>query len=174
MEREHVEGFSLIELLVVLVVVSILASSGFSLMDVIRRYRFYSDIDAQVGVLLSARNAAANHYVNVSVCPSDDGVACGLRWGKGMLAFEDRNGDAVFDSPERVIGFLVHDAQVGSMKWASFSGRNAVIFDAKGLASASNGTLLVCDQKGHLARKIIVNRGGRVRLKDVSAVDCFR
>lgn len=165
-------GFSLVELLVVLAVMSILATSGLSFLDAINRYRFLNSVNAQLGMLAFARNAAASRYVSVSLCPSDTGITCGQQWAKGMLAFEDRNGDAVLGEEDKILNFQAHDTQVGRVNWSSFTGRNAVIFNAKGLTPASNGTFLICDQQGRLARNVIINRGGRVRLMNADVADC--
>lgn len=165
-------GFSLLESLIVLAVISVLTASGLSVMDGFRRYRFYNDINAQLSMLAFARSTAASRYVSVSICPSENGVICGKQWAKGMLAFEDYDGDSALGARDKVLAFFARDTQVASINWTSFSGRNAVIFDAKGLASASNGTFVVCDQQGRLAKKIIISRGGRLRLSNALPADC--
>jgi type IV fimbrial biogenesis protein FimT len=97
--QKNNKGFSLIELIVTLAVVSILVSiAAPSFMDVLRDNRTATDANKLIATIQLARSEAAKQGVPVTI--SNDGDDTGNtanQWEKGWIVFTDWNGNGVYD-----------------------------------------------------------------------------
>ncbi|NQD91971.1 prepilin-type N-terminal cleavage/methylation domain-containing protein, partial [Pseudomonas sp. CrR25] len=80
-------GFTLIELMVVIVIVAILASIGVpSFRTLIQNNNLTSQTNGLLGLLQLARSEAVTQRQQVTVCPSSDQATCnGADWNDGGL-----------------------------------------------------------------------------------------
>lgn len=95
-------GFTLIELMITLVVVSILLAAAVPYLgDFTRNNRLVSQANDFVSGAQLARSEAVKQGINTVVCPSSDQVSCSgnaADWQTGWLVFSDFNLDGDLDA----------------------------------------------------------------------------
>lgn len=180
-------GYTLIELMSMLAVVSILVSVGLPMMNVFfDGNRMISNGNELVAGLHIARSEAIKQQARVTMCQSDDLASCTNtgRWEDGFLVFLDNGGAAVgnasVDPGERILRVNA-GADGTKVTIRSNDGlnqiTNAVTFTSRGLPKATNGasqsgTFRVCDSRGlkmnadgtsTVARGVVLSLSGRVR-----------
>lgn len=163
------QGFSLIELLVVLAILSILLAVSLpNFQNMIENNRTNSQAKLFLTTLNLARSEAIKRGGNVAVCASNDGTDCDAdAWADGWIVFFDTNGDAdgtagSVDGTDILI--RVFDS-VGSSNVITFS---ADLFEYNNLGFSANGgtqTLLICPASAVAAnaRSIVIGPSGRGR-----------
>jgi type IV fimbrial biogenesis protein FimT len=95
------KGFTLLELIMVILIVGILASVGTaSFKYVTTSNRISSEINGMLGDMQYARSQAIKTGTTVTVCPSSNGTSCTgtTTWGTGWIAFLDFNGNGTVDT----------------------------------------------------------------------------
>ncbi|MFT6285572.1 MAG: type IV fimbrial biogenesis protein FimT [Halieaceae bacterium] len=177
-------GFTIIELMVVLVIVAVLATiAGPSFKDSIERNRRLSTMEQAVAILNHARTEAVSRSAQVRVCPSTDSDACRLGsndWTPGVIAFVDDGGatgcatagDGLWDNTDDP------PCEAGIRVVSSFSStinvygpdpnsplESAIIFNPDGGAEQL-GSIRFCndDNNENRASAIIVGVSGQLRI----------
>jgi type IV fimbrial biogenesis protein FimT len=87
-------GFTLVELMIAIVVVSILLASGApAFKDFIKNNRVTSQTNGHVSVIQLARSEALKRGSNMVVCASSDQATCTGKdtWAEGWILFSDLN-----------------------------------------------------------------------------------
>jgi type IV fimbrial biogenesis protein FimT len=115
------QGFTVLELLMVMLIVGILASVGTaSFKYVTVSNRISSEINGLLGDMQFARSQAIKTGTTVTVCPSSDSLNCtgNSTWSSGWIVFLDFNGNGAVDSSTdvviRVQKSITPDTLVGS------------------------------------------------------------
>ena len=180
-------GYTLIELMAVLAVVSILVTVGLPQMNVFfESNRMISNTNEIVAGLHIARSEAIKQQSRVTMCQSADQANCtnSGKWEDGFIVFVDNGGAAVgnatVDPGERILrinaGADGNQVTVRSND-AQNQIANSVTFTSRGLPKATNGaaqsgTFRVCDNRGLIvtadgastvARGVVLGLSGRVR-----------
>lgn len=162
-------GFSLIELLVVMAILSILLAVSLpNFRDMIESNSSNSQAKLFLTTLNLARSEAIKRGGNVAVCASNDGADCDEdEWGEGWIVFFDANGDAngltgSVDANDTLI--RVFDS-VGSSNVTTFT---VDLFEYNNLGFSATGgtqTLLICPASSNAvnARSIVIGPSGRGR-----------
>lgn len=152
--RASVEGFTVVEVMITLVVAAVLltlAAPAFT--DLIANNRLRSEVYALRGLLMEARSEALTERNNVTVCRSGDGLGCNGTWRNGYIAFFDNNGDGVVDEGERIILARTPDTRRIDIRFSNEA--NRVVFNSRGnahtAAGSFNGTFTLCDERGAAA-----------------------
>ncbi|MFK8021200.1 MAG: GspH/FimT family pseudopilin [Pseudomonadales bacterium] len=99
-------GFTLLEMLIVLVVIAILAAlAGPSFMATIANAEVNGTRNKLASAAQFARSEALKRKTPVSVCASADQATCsnGTDWENGWLVFSDANGNGALDGGEPVL-----------------------------------------------------------------------
>lgn len=93
------KGFSLIELMVALSILVILSTIGVpSLVGFVRTQKLESAVQLFKDGYSQARYEAVTRQETVHICPLNNVTnRCGNNWNRGMLTFNDLNGDSQFD-----------------------------------------------------------------------------
>jgi type IV fimbrial biogenesis protein FimT len=172
MQPRHIHGFSLIELVVVLVIMSILtAVAAPQIAAVLNAGRITSNANEVLGGLQLARIEAVRANRRTGFCSSTNGTSCngGNPW-TGWIVFSDRNTNGVADAGE-----LVRAGNIEAPMRAIGTNlpNNRVTFRADGLAYQNDttnllvGTLRLCmptDTPLENARDIRIASGGRASI----------
>jgi len=166
------KGFTLIELMVALVVVTILFSVGVpGFTSLVRDTQQVSHYNTMVSALRYARAEAVKRSTAVSVCPRASDLTCGNSWDDGMLVYDDAlvNGAAgTLDENDTVLrAFTFKSTTLEVTATAivrpamSSSVQTGVRFDGNGQTNWTTGTWLLCDSRGdEFARAYILNGAG--------------
>jgi len=176
-------GYTLIELMSMLAVVSILVSIGLPMMNVFfDSNRMISNTNDLVAGLNIARSEAIKQQIRVTLCQSADTASCtgSGQWEDGWIVFQDPNGNATVDGGERILRLnagvdggqvTIRSNDVGNLI------ANSVSFTSRGLPKALNGgsqsgTFRICDKRGlkvnadgttTVARGVNLSLSGKVR-----------
>jgi type IV fimbrial biogenesis protein FimT len=172
--RTSTQGFTLIELIITVVIVSILAAvvvPGFT--NIVRANRQVTNTNDLVAALHFTRSEAIRRGDRVTLCQSDDAASCtnANKWEEGWIVFNDANDNDIFDADTETL-IRVHEG-VGdtqtTVRADSAAIRNNVSFLATGFPERTDGTaqagvFRICDDDGlDSARGVIVTAAGRVR-----------
>ncbi|MDT3337394.1 GspH/FimT family pseudopilin [Shewanella sp. SP1S1-7] len=166
----HQKGFSLIELIISLAVLTILLTGGVpSLTDVYTQYRADSSIRIIQQTLQFARNQAITLNRTVTACAVID-QKCEQNWQAGLTVFIDTNNNNQLDDSDKKLYITNAFDSKDIVKY----NRTAIRFQPDGLASGTNGTLKYCPSSATspYSRAVIVNQAGRVRLSKNSNINC--
>jgi type IV fimbrial biogenesis protein FimT len=175
-------GYTLIELMSMLAVVSILVSVGLPMLNVFfDSNRMVSNTNDLVAGLNIARSEAIKQQIRVTLCQSADSASCtgSGQWEDGWIVFQDPNGNATVDGGERILRLnaavdgqvTIRSNDVGNLIASSVS------FTSRGLPKALNGgaqsgTFRICDKRGlkvnadgvsTVARGVVLSPSGKVR-----------
>lgn len=176
-------GYTLIELMSMLAVVSILVSVGLPMMNVFfDSNRMISNTNDLVAGLNIARSEAIKQQIRVTLCQSANTATCSGtgQWEDGWIVFQDPNGNATVDGGERILrlnaGVDGGQVTIRSNDVTNLIA-NSVSFTSRGLPKALNGgvqsgTFRVCDKRGlkvnadgvtTVARGVNLSPSGKVR-----------
>ena len=99
MKQSAGKGFSLIELMVVLSILVILLTIGVpSMVGFVRSQKLESAVQLFKDGYSQARYEAVTRQEAVHICPLNNVTKrCGNNWNRGLLTFNDLNGDSQFD-----------------------------------------------------------------------------
>jgi type IV fimbrial biogenesis protein FimT len=175
-------GYTLIELMSMLAVVSILVSVGLPMLNVFfDSNRMVSNTNDLVAGLNIARSEAIKQQIRITLCQSADSASCtgSGQWEDGWIVFQDPNGNATVDGGERILRLnaavdgqvTIRSNDVGNLIASSVS------FTSRGLPKALNGgaqsgTFRICDKRGlkvnadgvsTVARGVVLSPSGKVR-----------
>lgn len=175
-------GYTLIELMSMLAVVTILVSVGLPMLNVFfDSNRMVSNTNDLVAGLNIARSEAIKQQSRVTLCQSSDNASCtgSGQWEDGWIVFQDPNGNATVDGGERIL--RLNAAVDGPVTIRSNDVSNliasSVSFSSRGLPKALNGgaqsgTFRICDKRGlkvnadgvsTVARGVVLSPSGKVR-----------
>lgn len=168
-------GFTLIELMIVLVLAAILLGvAGPSFQDSIQRNRLQSTVNEMAGVLSFARAEAVIRTRAVSICPTTNLTSCGgANWEVGYLVFvDDGDGtggaaaDGALNGAEEILR-IGEPAPAGvTVRTLGFASLGNVVFQRDGRVQQNlRGTFTICDGRGaNESRGLIVEVSGQTRL----------
>jgi len=169
--RRPISGFTLLELLVTLGLLSIIVTAVTpSIGNFYKRNKVASIVNNHTAALQLARHTAVNENVFVVVCPTKDMLSCEDDWTMLKMVFIDEDADGTLDGNEEVIGSadMVKNYLISST-------RDSIRFAPFNTAQNSTATITICPDEDdvHFARALVVSNVGRVRLeKDPTLIDC--
>ena len=168
-------GFTLIELMTTTAILATLAGIGLSPMRaLIERHRASAAASSLISHMQLARMAAVSRSRRAVLCPSSDGANCqpGTDWSPGWLLFVDDDGNRRPDASDDI---LRADREPTSrrLRIVSSAGRQQLRYLPDGTSGGSNLTLSICNQRGELLGRVIVNNVGRPRSeRPATALPC--
>lgn len=183
MQRKANSGFTLLELIITVVILSIVMLIGIpSFRTLIADNRLTSQINEVSSVINFARSEAAKaQNETITVCPVDDPEAAnpdcsgGTGWSAGWIVILDVNGDGDIDAADgdRLLRLYQPLSGGNTMTVAGLSSNDGSLIQFEGngfpvppsLGASAAGTITVCDDRGDVsARAVVVNVSGQTRL----------
>lgn len=163
---QRARGFTLIETLVVVILMSIILATGVpSFLDLIEKIRTESEAKTIAENLRLARLSAIENKKTVVLCASNDGESCGNNWNDGFLVFLSPDddtlnaGDTILQKHQFRDSVSVQNKRPNQYRF---------VFDSNGVTTGYAGSLLVCANAGTNKNgyRVVINRAGRLRLED--------
>ncbi len=158
-------GFTLIELLTTTSILAILAGVAASPMSaLLERHRANAAASSLIAHMQLARMAAVSRNRRAVLCPSSDGAHCdgGTDWSPGWLLFVDDDGNRQPDAADEILR-VDREPTSRHLRIVSSAGRQQLRYLPDGTSGGSNLTLSICNPKGDLLARVIVNNVGRPR-----------
>lgn len=151
-----------------LAIITLLSSQAYVSMSAwLARQAATAQVNWLVGAIHYSRHAAITHRTTVTLCPGKKpDTGCEGDWENGLIAFSDRNKDALINGDDRIINYITALPATGTFTWRSFRRRQYLQMTEQGHTNYQNGNFVYCSMHQPLAapRQIIVNVQGRVRL----------
>ena len=165
-------GFTLLELLITVALISILAAFAIpSMRSFSQNDRLTTNINTMIGHLAYARSEAVKRHAQVSICISNDTVGCtGGNWEDGWIVYVDADANGTFDAATLNEDILrVNQALDGNNTLTPTAAYTTqVTYDNRGFVTATGGFLLCDDRTGAFGKTITTSNTGRVRFQDDS------
>jgi len=172
MKREN--GFTLVELLVTIVVVSILLATGVpSFMQMIKNNRLSAQANSLVAAIQLTRSEAVKRGTSMVICAKDpDAVACSgnNNWTNGWIIFSDLDQGGDLDGDGTCSTADDHHAKdcvlrtITTMQYNTLTGNDSSIrFQPDGTATNAAATALTLtadDCRKQQVRRITITRQG--------------
>ncbi|WP_067522718.1 GspH/FimT family pseudopilin [Endozoicomonas ascidiicola] len=166
MQPKHWGGFSMIELMVVVLLASIIMNIAVpSLVSIYNRITFESLQKNLISHLSFARAEALKQGSDVSLCPSADGATClssSSNWKDGWLIFLDINGNGSFDASDDELIKGTASPSIANIFWTNTTNPT---FQGDGTVMAGRaGSMKICDFNGDytVIRGVTVSTFGRI------------
>ncbi|WP_293373078.1 GspH/FimT family pseudopilin [Nevskia sp.] len=166
--RARAYGFTLLELMVALVVVSILLTVGLpSFSASVRQNCTITAANTLLTVLTAARSEALKRDRNVGICKSTDGVACAtgsaVTWDRGYLMYVDLDGDGERDAAESVLRTEVPLTTCASITTTSHFA-NRMYYGGLGKPNIGGSFTAVANDSAAIRRRVVISPTGRPRV----------
>jgi type IV fimbrial biogenesis protein FimT len=166
---QYIRGFTLVELMIVLVIIGVILIIGvpsFSQINLSTKLKAYAN--DMVGSVHLARGEAIKRNSPVLLCASADGAECAGAgdWEQGWIVLADPN------EPDEVV-VRHQQALSGGYKFTS-SGGHTLSFEPNGLVSTLS-EMKVCRQTpsvGNQERKVQISATGRPRVERTEDGTC--
>lgn len=166
-------GFTLIEIMIVLLIVAIALGLGTpALQNLVERTRTRTTMEDIVELLRLARLTAVEQMASVTVCASADGSTCSgaeADWSTQLIAFRPDPEDASQNKPIMSLNIsdsisLSHNKTYAG---ANGSGGYTLDFQANGWTPGDQASLFVCPENGNsrYAYRIFIAMSGKIRVQ---------
>ncbi|MBF0446680.1 MAG: GspH/FimT family pseudopilin [Magnetococcales bacterium] len=165
-------GFTLIELMVVLSVLSILTTLAVPAFDsLIKDNRMMLRVNAFSGLANYARGEAVKRSARVTLCPSSDGAVCLTTgaWESGLIVFVDADDSATYNGGDTLLKVFEGIPGAGVTVRGSANLTDYISYIGTGLirqvdGALQSGTLAFCDDRGagDKGKTVTVNAIGRL------------
>ena len=163
-------GFTLLELIIVLALISIVMAFGIpSMQTFTQNDRLTTNINKLIGHLAYARSEAVTRSQQVVVCASNDGASCSGGWADGWIVYIDADADNSFTAGEEIL--RANQALEGGNTLAPTGIGTQITYDSRGFVNAASvGSLQLCDDRtGNFGKTVRITNTGRVRLETETA-----
>lgn len=160
MDRE--QGFSLVELIIVLAIIAITLNVALPpFKSAVDRGRLAEAVSLFVGALHYARDSAVIGRELVSVCAGQVSCTGSQNWQSDLLIFNDQNKNGQFDNNETLLRKIATPPDF-SVHWSNFRNASYLQYESDGTTRALNGTFTLCHEN-QPRMQVVINLTGRVR-----------
>lgn len=183
MKNRREQGFTLYELLITLVVVSIVLSFGIpNLRSFTQNSRMSAAANDLLGTFQTARSEAARSKQNVSICASTNATSanpsCGGEFEDGWLLFADPNGDAQYNAGEVLL--RAYPAMGRDIDVTAAGQGHYFAYGPNGLGRGTIGALppttsaVLCDDRGNVTASGNVSAARVLRVLPIGRATILR
>lgn len=152
--RDRNKGFTLIEMVIVLALITIVGGLGLYFgLDSLRGYSFHSDRDVLVSVLQHARSEAISNICRGENCTD------GKPHGVYIRPTEHQNSYVIFQGTDYASRDADYDIVIDSSSSTSFSGINEIVFDRLSGNTTTTGDINLTDDRNHTSIISISSQG---------------
>lgn len=162
-ESRHERGFTLFELLVTLIILSILlgvAMNGYARW--LSRVKTEEVRDSLQRALSHARSEAIRHGGRVYLCGSENGLTCGSSLNEGWIVFLDTDGSAQANDGERVISLVRIDDDNVDIELKDANDDAAAVGISFNHRGYSNMAASITITRSPLTESFVMTRSGHV------------
>ena len=98
-------GHSLVDMLATIGIVGVLATMSIAIVDMVGSHATTAEVNGLMADLAFSRITAINTRATVTLCASDDGLACKKTspWSRGWIIFTDENRNRKIDGDDRLL-----------------------------------------------------------------------
>ena len=161
-------GFNIIELMVVMAIVTIMATVAIpSFMTMSRDSRLAVKHNEFIGTLNLARNEALTRGARVTICKSATGTNCDndLNWEDGWIVFADTGAVGSVHALDDTVIRIFPPLKPPNTLRGNGTVVNRITFNAQGMIPNTVGTLTFCDPRGNThARGLILARSAQAKV----------
>jgi type IV fimbrial biogenesis protein FimT len=164
-QRKFQSGFTLIELMIVLLIASVLSVMGGPMLaETVKKNRLRAEADRMLSTLNLTRSEAVKRNLPVSICQSSDGASCVGDWEDGWIVFTNSDGDNTVDAGVDQVIRVFEGVNTGYNLNATVSA-NTLTYFADGSYAGGAGVINVCapDANASQGWSLILNTVGRAR-----------
>lgn len=161
--RECTRGFTLVELLLVVVLIGIVAAHSVPFFgQVLTNANRQSQASELIALLNMARNQAVSERQTVTVCAIDADNKCTKDWTNPIVAFRDPNRLREISSGQQIIR-LFEPSDKGRF-YPNLGIRDYLRFRSSGMAREAIGNIIWCPESSDatMAFQLRINMGGRI------------
>jgi type IV fimbrial biogenesis protein FimT len=165
-KQQFQAGFTLIELMIVLLIVAILGAMGGPVLDQsVKQNRLRAQADRILTTLNLVRSEAVKHNLPVSVCRSSDGSTCSGSWEDGWIVFTNSDGDDTVDVGVDTVVRVYAGLSTGYTLSGTIDASTLTYF-ADGSYAGGTGTINLCSPDADTAQgwSVMLNTVGRPRV----------
>ena len=156
-------GFTLVELLIALTIISITASIAFAAFPAIKKYRVENNARGVINAVMYARSLAIKEGDSIFICPTNNGIHCNKSWSNKLLVYRNQDSDKNFGPKDELVRIYELANQSSDIRWGSFQNKQYLEMRANGMTNYQNGTFTVCHENDDIntAVSVIINIAGR-------------
>lgn len=169
MRHTRANGFSMVELMVVIAIVAVLLTIGLpGFQDTLQRNRVATMTNEVIGALSLARSEAIRTTRGGGMCASSDGATCGGTWDQGWVVWANQGEvNTTLDAGDLLIRRVDPHPNMTISVSATAGGAAAsrVAFDARGRVTTPSSITLSpasCPRGRALVRTMRINASGQV------------
>lgn len=145
------KGYSLIELLVAILIVSILSVITIpSYRHLHDRFKAEKEFHRLYDALVLAKNSAIMHHHDVTILPLNYQHG----WSNGCMIIEGK----------KILYQTKNDSHFSTISWKNLQGKSSLTFTAMGFTNTQNGTFQYYTIDHRFKKAIIINLAGRIRV----------
>jgi type IV fimbrial biogenesis protein FimT len=158
-------GFSLIELLIILTLITIIATFTIPAYKNLITTTSNQTLRAQLQHAIHlAQSEAMTRGVTITLCGTADSANCDDNWQHGIMLFIDETEAGVPVNKTDVLYIFNHDVKSGNLFWHSAYNVNYLQLDPSGMTNGENGKFWYCSRAAkHADWALLIGEAGRMR-----------
>lgn len=158
-------GFTLIELLFSITLLAVILSLALPSLERLRLFsQSVSAAQQLMAILNFSRQQSVINKISVSICPTQDSVACSHNWDHPLMIFHDDNSNGSREAEETILRYSDILEKGEKLVWKASGSRDYIRYKFMGETRNQNGRLSYCSRKNRVIVQIVLYHTGRARV----------